>query len=224
MAYGVLFDIDGTLVDSNYVTVVAWADAFESQGYSVPMTKIHALVGQGSGRLIENAIGHYDDAVAEAHDDFYAPRLHSLRAFDRAADLLRRVKAEGLTVVLATSASEHDARFLRAAVDADDVVDHAATSDDAESSKPDPDIVQAAVDGAGLSVENCVFVGDTIWDVHAANKAGMDCVCVLTGGIAEAELTKAGAVAIYASVAELLDEFDASPLGLLAGKAAADSR
>jgi HAD superfamily hydrolase (TIGR01509 family) len=212
MAYGVLFDIDGTLVDSNYVTVVAWADAFESQGYSVPMTKIHALVGQGSGRLIENAIGHYDDAVAEAHDDFYAPRLHSLRAF------------EGLTVVLATSASEHDARFLRAAVDADDVVDHAATSDDAESSKPDPDIVQAAVDGAGLSVENCVFVGDTIWDVHAANKAGMDCVCVLTGGIAEAELTKAGAVAIYASVAELLDEFDASPLGLLAGKAAADSR
>jgi HAD superfamily hydrolase (TIGR01509 family) len=218
MANGVLFDIDGTLVDTNYVTAVAWADAFDAHGFVVPMATIHGLIGQGSDRLVENAIGHVDDAIVEAHDDFYAPRLHNLKAFDKAADLLRRTKSEGLTVVLATSASKRDATFLRAAIDADDVIDHATTSDDAESSKPAPDIVQSALDATGLEAADCVFVGDTIWDVQAARRAGMDCVCVLSGGIAEGLLREAGAVAIYPSVAELLDDFADSALGALAGR------
>jgi HAD superfamily hydrolase (TIGR01509 family) len=216
MARGVLFDIDGTLVDSNYATVLAWADAFISLGYNVPMVRIHHLVGQGAERLVENALGHRDDAAIEAHDDFYAPRLHDLHAFDRAAALLRKAKSEGLTVVLATSASKRDAKFLRAALDADDVIDHATTSDDAESSKPEPDILHAALAATGLRAEDCVFVGDTVWDVAAATRAGMDCVCVLTGGIAEADLIGAGAVEVYSSVADLLIGFDESPLGALA--------
>jgi HAD superfamily hydrolase (TIGR01509 family) len=220
MTGGVLFDIDGTLVDSNYATVVAWADAFQSKGYNVPMATIHGLVGQGSDRLVKNAVGHHDEELADAHDDFYAARLHNLAAFDKAAELLRRVKAEGLAVVLATSASEHDARFLRAAIDADDVIDHATTSDDADSSKPEPDIVQAALEATGLRVEDCVFVGDTVWDVEAARRAGMDCICVLTGGIAKADLVEAGAVAIYDSATDLLENFADSPLGTLAARAA----
>jgi HAD superfamily hydrolase (TIGR01509 family) len=215
MARGVLFDIDGTLVDSNYATVLAWADAFASLGYNVPMVTVHHLVGQGAERLVENALGHLDEAAIEAHDDFYAPRLHSLHPFDQAAALLRKAESEGLTVVLATSASKRDATFLRAALDADDVIDHATTSDDAESSKPEPDLIRAALDATGLRPEDCVFVGDTVWDVKAAKRAGMDCVCVLTGGIAEADLLEAGAVAVYSSVADLLSGFDESPLGAL---------
>jgi HAD superfamily hydrolase (TIGR01509 family) len=188
MTRGVLFDIDGTLVDSNYATVLAWADAFTSLGYNIPMVNIHHLVGQGAERLVENALGHRDEAAIEAHDDFYAPRLHDLRAFDRAAALLRKAKSVGLTVVLATSASTRDTSFLRAALDADDVIDHATTSDDAEASKPEPDIIHAALEATGLRAADCVFVGDTVWDVAAARRAGMDCVCVLTGGIAEADL------------------------------------
>lgn len=219
MAHGVLFDIDGTLVDSNFPTVVAWADAFAAAGYVIPMTKIHGLVGQGSDLLVENAIGHQDDAIVKVHDELYAPRLRSLHAFDQAADLLRRTKSEGLSVVLATSASKHDASLLRAAIEADDVIDHVTTNDDAETSKPEPDIVRAALDGTGLSAAECLFVGDTVWDVKAARRAGMDCVCVLSGGVAEADLVQAGAVAIYDSVADLLRDFDNSPLGALAARA-----
>jgi HAD superfamily hydrolase (TIGR01509 family) len=216
MARGVLFDIDGTLVDSNYATVLAWADAFASLGYNVPMVRIHNLVGQGAERLVENAVGWVDDSAVEAHDDFYAPRLHHLQVFDQAAELLRKAKSTGLIVVLATSASARDARFLRASLDADDVIDHATTSDDAESSKPEPDIIHAALEATGLRAQDCVFVGDTVWDVKAAKRAGMDCVCVLTGGIAEADLLEAGAVAVYPAVTDLLDAFDDSPLGELA--------
>jgi phosphoglycolate phosphatase-like HAD superfamily hydrolase len=216
MASGVLFDIDGTLVDTNYQHVVAWSDAFRAAGYSVDMSTIHGLIGQGSERLVESVLGEPDKEVVDGHTDFYGPSLYNLRAFDAAGDLLRRCKAAGLTVVLATSASSRDAEHLRDAIGADDVVDHTTTNDDADASKPAPDIVEAALEGAGLEAADCIFVGDTVWDVQAANRAGMDCICVLTGGIAEAALRDAGAVAIYAGVADLLAGFDESLLAQVA--------
>jgi HAD superfamily hydrolase (TIGR01509 family) len=212
MVNGVLFDIDGTLVDTNYLHVVAWADAFARHGHDVTMCEIHGLIGQGSDRLVSSAIGGHDDAIVDAHADIYAARLHALRAFDGARALLTRCQKEGLTVVLATSASRHDADHLTAALDADDAIDHVTTSDDVQSSKPAPDIVEAALDAAGLAASEGVFVGDTVWDVEAAARAGMPCVCVLTGGIATADLRDAGAIAIYPSVRELLQDFDSSPL------------
>jgi HAD superfamily hydrolase (TIGR01509 family) len=217
MVNGALFDIDGTLVDTNYLHVVAWADAFAHHGHDVTMSKIHGLIGQGSERLVKSAIGRDDDAIVAAHADMYAARLHSLRAFDGARDLLVRCHKEGLTVVLATSASRHDADYLTAALDAGDAIDHVTTSDDAESSKPAPDIVEAALEASDLAAGECVFVGDTVWDVEAAERAGMSCVCVLTGGIAAADLRDAGAIAIYLSVRELLQDFDSSPLRVSAG-------
>jgi len=216
--YGVLFDVDGTLVDTNYLHVVAWWHAFRSAGHRVSMTDIHRRVGQGAGRLVESLLGSADDDVEDGHTDFYSPFLHELTPFPGAADLLRTTKKAGLAVVLATSASEKEAGALKASIGADDAIDALTHKDDVESSKPAPDIVQSALDKAGLSAEDAVFVGDTVWDVEAARRAGLDCVCVLSGGISEAELRDAGAVAVYDDVAALLDRFDDSPLGALAAR------
>lgn len=218
-SFGVLFDVDGTLVDTNYLHVVAWWHAFRAAGHQVSMTDIHRTVGQGAGRLIDSLLGAQDDAVEQGHTDFYSPFLYEAPAFPHAADLLRTTKKAGLSVVLATSASEKEAGMLRQAIDADDVIDALTNSDDVESSKPEPDIVQAALDKADLSADRALFVGDTVWDVEAARRAGLDCVAVLSGGISEHELREAGAVAVYRDVAALLDGFDESPLGELARRA-----
>jgi phosphoglycolate phosphatase-like HAD superfamily hydrolase len=114
--------------------------------------------------------------------------------------------------VLATSASNKDAEYFTKALDADDVIDHLTTSDDAEESKPAADIVEAAVNGASLDPQRCIFVGDTVWDVQAAERAGMPCVAVLSGGIDATTLRDAGAVAVYDDVASLLSDFERSPL------------
>lgn len=212
---GVLFDVDGTLVDTNYLHVVAWWRALRAQGHDVAMTTLHRTVGQGADRFVESVLGHPDEKVSDGHTDFYGPFLHDLVAFPKAAELLRATKRAGLRVVLATSASEKEAEHLRAAIDADDVVDTITTKDDADASKPDPDIVETALDKTGLDPARAIFVGDTVWDVEAARRAGLDCVCVLSGGIGAAELREAGAVAVYDDVAHLLEEFDSSPLGKL---------
>ena len=213
---GVLFDVDGTLVDTNYLHVIAWWQAFRSQGHDVPMTRLHRTVGQGSDQFVSSILDRDDDKVADAHSDFYGQWKHQLVAFPGAADLLRMTKKAGLSVVLATSASEDEAEHLTAAIDADDAIDVVTTKDDVDASKPDPDIIQAALDKAGLQPGDAVFVGDTVWDVQAAGRAGVPCVCVLTGGISESELREVGAIAVYRDVAHLAAEFDDSPLGKLA--------
>src|SRR5437764_11672962 len=209
---GVLFDVDGTLVDTNYLHVVAWWQAFRSQGHQVAMTDLHRTVGQGSDQFVSSILGRDDEKVADAHSDFYGQWKHQLMAFPGAADVLRMTKKAGLSVVLATSASEAEAEHLTAAIDADDAIDVVTTKDDVDASKPDPDIVRTALDKAGLSADDAIFVGDTVWDVEAARKSGLDCVCVLTGGISEQELRDAGAVEVYRDVQHLLREFDSSPL------------
>lgn len=214
---GILFDVDGTLVDTNYLHVVAWWHAFRSFGHDVPAATLHRTIGQGSDRFVETILGHRDEQVAAAHSDFYGPFLHQLRAFPGAADLLRAVKKLGLSVVLATSAAEEEVEHLRRAIDADDAVDAVTHKDDVEESKPDPDIVQTAIDQAGLDPNRALLVGDTVWDVQAAARAGLECVCVLTGGIAESELRAAGAIAVYPDVGRLLDDLDSSPLATIGG-------
>jgi HAD superfamily hydrolase (TIGR01509 family) len=214
----VLFDVDGTLVDTNYLHAVAWAEAFATHGYEVPASTCHGLIGQGSDRLVASAIGHHDAAVVDTHSDIYGAQLHRLRAFPQTAELLRATKKAGLSVVLATSAASHDVEHLRAAIDADDAIDGVTTKDDVEASKPDPDIVQAALGRAKVGADAAVFVGDTVWDVEAAARAGLPCVCVLTGGIEESVLRRAGAVEIYRDVANLLAQFRDSALGRLAAR------
>ena len=213
MTAGVLFDVDGTLADTNYLHAVAWADAFRLYDHNVATSRLHALIGQGSDRLVRSILGRSEPRIVDAHADLYAARLQRLAAFDGSANLLHQCKLRGLTIVLATSASRHEAEHLRQAVDPGGCVDHLVTADDVAASKPSPDIVEAALAAADIAAQQCVFVGDSIWDVQAAARAGVSCVCVLTGGNHELDLRGAGAIAIYADVATLGREFDASPLG-----------
>lgn len=213
----VLFDVDGTLVDSTYLHVVAWWQAFRDAGLDVAMRDVHRRIGMGAPRLVKETLGRDDEGVVDGHTERYAPFRDEVRPLPGAVDLLRHCADAGLMVVLATSAGpeEVDAQ-RRALAEAGDAVTAVTSSADAAESKPDPDILQAALDRAGLEAGACVFVGDTVWDIEAAGALGMPCVGVLTGGVGEDELRAAGAVEVYDGPAALLAGFDGSPLGRLA--------
>jgi HAD superfamily hydrolase (TIGR01509 family) len=209
----VLFDVDGTLVDTNYLHTVAWWQAFQDVGEEVPMSKIHPLIGMGSDQLVERLIGRESDEASDAHSKRYEPFKELIKAFPEAADLLEETDRRGARVVLATSSGEKDIPRLREAVGADDsVVDHVVSKGDVEQSKPAPDIFASAVEKLSLETDRTIVVGDTPWDVEAADKLGIECVCVLTGGATREQLQEAGAAAVYEDVAELLQHFDDSPL------------
>ena len=213
---GVLFDIDGTLVDTNYPHVVAWFRAFRAAGHRVSMADIHRLVGQGSDRLIESLLGRDDAAVRRAHSNFYAPWRERISVFPASAELLRATAALGLDVVLATSASGDELDRHREALGADDVLAGATSKSDVEASKPAPDIVEVALERAGLRPQDAVFVGDTVWDAEAAARCGVECIGVLSGGRSEEELRGAGMTEVYRDVGQLLSELDGSAIGRLA--------
>jgi HAD superfamily hydrolase (TIGR01509 family) len=210
---GVLFDIDGTLVDTSYLHTVAWWQAFRDAGYEVPMREIHRAIGMGSDKLVPHLVGHDDPDLSTAHSHHYAPFLERLSTFDGATELLRACSERGLTVVLATSAKEWQLDRLRRAIGADEALDLVTSAADVEESKPSPDIVQTALERAGVSASQAVMVGDTKWDVEAAGRCGVPCVGMLTGGWSEQELRDAGAVEVYSGPRELLDNLDASIVG-----------
>lgn len=214
----VLFDVDGTLVDTNYLHAVTWWQAFGQAGRYVPMADIHRAIGMGSDQLLDQLLGDDRDKDADldiraAHGALYATYWARLRPLPGAAELLRACKHRGLAVVLASSADEREFSALRAALDAEDVIDDATFSGDVERSKPAPDLVQVALDRAGVTAEEAVFVGDTIWDVQACRKVGVPCIGFLSGGISRGELLSAGATQIYAGPQELLASFHDSLLG-----------
>ena len=212
-ATGVLFDVDGTLVDTPYLHAVAWWQAMRRFGYDAPMASVHRAVGMGADKIIEQVLGDrrdksHDGAIAGAHTELYKPYWPQLRPLPGAADLLRACKARGYRVVLASSASEEEVKALRRALDADDAVDVATTGDDAGESKPAPDILQVALERSGLDPERAVFLGDAVWDVYACARVGLPCVAVTCGGTSEGELRDAGAAAVYVDPAAVLADLD----------------
>jgi HAD superfamily hydrolase (TIGR01509 family) len=214
----VLFDVDGTLVDTNYLHAVTWWEAFAQAGHDVAMTDIHRAIGMGSDQLLDRLLPRdrgkdQDPALRAAHSALYSTYWSRLRPLRGATDLLRACKKRGLTVVLASSADEPEFNALRAALDAEDAIDEATFAGDVESSKPAPDLVQVALDKAGVRPDEAVFVGDTVWDVQASQKAGVRCVGFLSGGISRDELLEAGAAQIYDGPANLLDHFPDALLG-----------
>jgi HAD superfamily hydrolase (TIGR01509 family) len=214
----VLFDVDGTLVDTNYLHAVTWWEAFAQAGHDVAMTDIHRDIGMGSDQLLDRLLPRdrgkdQDPALRAAHSALYSTYWSRLRPLRGATDLLRACKKRGLTVVLASSADEPEFNALRAALDAEDAIDEATFAGDVESSKPAPDLVQVALDKAGVRPDEAVFVGDTVWDVQASQKAGVRCVGFLSGGISRDELLEAGAAQIYDGPADLLDHFPDALLG-----------
>ncbi|MFI7606096.1 HAD family hydrolase [Micromonospora sp. NPDC049366] len=214
---GVLFDVDGTLVDSTYLHTVSWWEALRQTDRPVPMASVHRAIGMGSDKLLDHLLGperdrDADGKLRDAHDTLYAEYWERLTPLPGAADLLRACAERGLRVVLATSAAEHEVTALRRALDADDVIAEVTSSADAEQSKPAPDILVAALDQSGLTAGRVVFVGDSVWDVAAAQKLDIPCVGLTCGGTSRGELVGAGAVAVYDDPAALLATLDDSPL------------
>ncbi len=213
----VLFDIDGTLVDSNYVHVVAWMYAFQSAGCTVEAWRIHQSIGMDSSKLLERLLGEDADRLKDQVKDEHSKRYKELggqllRPFDGARELLRAVSARGLKVVLATSAPPDELEMLRDLLDVEDAVQTVTNAEDVDTAKPAPDIVSVALERSGVDAASAVFLGDAVWDVEAAKRAGVRCVAVSSGGRHTDELLDAGAIATYDTVRDLLDGLEASPL------------
>lgn len=220
---GVLFDVDGTLVDSNYLHAVAWWQALRRMDHDVPMSAVHRAIGMGGDKLVGHLLGddrdrNQDELLDAAHGAIFSTWWPSLRAFDGARDLLLACAGRDLTVVLASSASDAELKVLRGVIDADSAISAATSSADAKESKPAPDILSAALDSAGLRAADTVFVGDSVWDVKAAADLGIPTIGLLCGGTSEAELRQAGAEEIRSGPRELLDTLENSLLGTLASR------
>lgn len=215
LAPGVLFDVDGTLLDTNYLHVLAWWQACRDTGHpEVGMWTLHRAIGIGSEELVQRVLGHADQDTVDAHSTRYEALRDQVSAFPRVAELLAACAERGLRVVLATSGKPDDLDWMVPAIGAPEgVLAGATTSADVEAAKPRPDLLEVAVRDHGLDPERTTVVGDTVWDVQAAERAGLPCVALRCGGISEAELTGAGAVEVHDDPASLLDALDRSRLG-----------
>ncbi|QZY47993.1 HAD family hydrolase [Mycolicibacterium austroafricanum] len=218
----VLFDVDGTLVDSNYLHVYAWLRAFDAESVPVDSWRIHRCIGMDGTTLVRALAGDAServlDTLKDRHSEFYRETASLLAPLPGARDLLRRVAGLGLQVVLATSAPEDELRMLREVLDCDDAVAAVTSSQDVDTAKPQPDIVAVALDRAGVTADDAVFVGDAVWDCEAARRAGVPSIGVLSGGVSRAELREAGARDVFEDAAELLTELDSTVVGELAGR------
>jgi HAD superfamily hydrolase (TIGR01509 family) len=218
----VLFDIDGTLADSNYAHVDAWWRAFRAAGESVDAWRIHRAIGMDSGRLLEELLPDASDEVRDQakqfHTAFYSEHMPQLRLLPGARELLEAVADAGHAVVLATSAPESELSVLRELLDASAWVTAETSSEDVEQAKPAPGIIQVALDKVGVAADRAVMVGDAVWDVESSGKVGLPCIGVMTGGIGGDELRGAGAAAVYDDAAAVLAAFRAGegPIAALA--------
>jgi HAD superfamily hydrolase (TIGR01509 family) len=212
---GVLVDVDGTLVDSNYHHTIAWSRALRDHGCNARLAAIHRLVGMGSSQLLETLIGRSDDKVAESWRTHFDELLPEVLVLERAAELLRSMHDRGLTVVLATSSPEDLLGVLREKIDADYAVDFVVTADDIRAAKPEPDVFAVSLEKADLEREHTVVLGDSVWDAQASTRAGLACVGLETGGFSSPELEAEGVIAVYRDPGDLLDHLDDSPIGKL---------
>ena len=212
---GVLLDIDGTLIDSNDANARAWMEAMGQHGVEVNYVAIRQAVGMGGDNLLPQVAKIDEDspqgkAISQTRGqilkDKYLPRL---QAFAQVRDLLLRFREAGLNLVVATSAKADEAKTLLEIADSADLISEIATTEDAEKSKPNPDILHAALKKSGLSADQVVMLADTPYDVQAAHKAGVGIVGVRCGGWTTEDLK--GALAVYNDPADLLAHFEQSP-------------
>ncbi|WP_329461557.1 HAD family hydrolase [Streptomyces sp. NBC_01431] len=215
MARAALFDVDGTLVDTNHLHVTTWWEAFRQAGHDVAMHDIHRSIGLGSDDLVARLLGEdrdrdKDEALSAAHTTLYATYFERIPALPGARDLLRELAGREWRIVLATSAGGAELAALRRAIDADDVIAGVASADDVAEGKPAPDPVHRALELAKTDPADAVFVGDTVWDMKAARAADVRAVGLLAGGIPRADLEEAGAQVVYGDTAELLSRLDTS--------------
>ena len=217
---GVLFDVDGTLIDSSYIHTVSWWGAFREQGYDVPMASIHRHVGMGGDRLVDSLLpGGRDRAldpeILASHGALYASHWPSLRALDGAKDLLAQCHTGGLAVALASSARRKDLEVMKSILDAEAFIDAATSANDAKNSKPAPDILVAALEAINVQAADAIYIGDAVWDMQAAAALEIPAIGVTCGGVSAGELRNAGAVEVYEGPRDLLRNLPSSALGRL---------
>jgi HAD superfamily hydrolase (TIGR01549 family) len=210
-----ILDIDGTLIDTNYQHALAWFRSFKQFQIVLPIWKIHRGIGMGGDHMIEALCGEdkeaeLGDRVREAEKGFYQELIDEVQPVHGARDFILDLKKRGHPVVLASSAKEDEVDHYLDLLGCRDVVDSWTTSEDVEHTKPDPDLVLAAmekVEGAGA-----VMVGDSTFDCEAATRAGIETIAVMTGGFSEDELRKAGAIAVFESIDLLGRDLESTPL------------
>ena len=214
MTPAVILDVDGTLIDSNDAHAQAWLDAFNEAGLDVPYGRIRRSIGMGGDKLMPHVAGITEDTpdgkrISERRGEiFKAEYLPHIKPFPRVRDLLQRLEIDGYTLVVASSARKSELGALLDIAGVADLIAKKTSSDDAENSKPDPDIVQAALRRSGVAGDRAIMVGDTPYDVEAALRAGIAVVGVESGGWSRDELH--GALEVHPGVAEIFLHYDDS--------------
>ncbi|HWH10170.1 MAG TPA: HAD family hydrolase [Solirubrobacteraceae bacterium] len=211
-----LLDIDGTLVDTNYQHALAWYRAFREHDLIFPVWRLHRHIGMGGDQLVEAIAGadvdrEQGDSIRALEKDRYHELIGEVELMPGARSLITRLSDRGHAVVLASSASAEDLAHYRGMLDVDDSIADATSSDDVDTTKPAPDLIQAAI--AKVSDDGgAVMVGDSTWDCEAAKRAGIPSIALLTGGFGEDELRAAGASSVFDSLDSLLEGIDDTPL------------
>jgi HAD superfamily hydrolase (TIGR01509 family) len=212
-----ILDIDGTLVDTNYHHAVAWYRAFRQHGFTLPLWRIHRHIGMGGDQLVAALAGEgFDreqgDAVRAAETVLYKELIAEVQPLAGARAVIEDLKSSGHRVVLASSAKSDELEHYLTLLDARTLVDAWTDSSDVENTKPEPDLVLAALEKVGAEADEALMIGDSVWDCRAAERAGVRSVGVLTGGFSEAELLDAGAAKVFDSVETLREHLDEAPV------------
>jgi len=212
-----LLDLDGTLVDSNYQHALAWYRAFRRHGIVLAVWRIHRHIGMGGDQVVgaltdERTERELGDEIRASEGELYFEMIDEVQPMAGSRELIEELGRRGHSVVLASSAKPQEVDHYLDLLDARDLADAWTTSGDVEATKPEPDLVKAALEHADDGQADAVMVGDTPWDVHAARNAGVDTIAVLTGGFAIEELEESGAVQVYESVVELGKQLDQTAL------------
>ena len=211
-----ILDIDGTLVDSNYFHAIAWYRAFRAHDHTLPTWRIHRAIGMGGDQMIAALLGDEveerdGDAIREVETERYLELIDEVQPLEGSRELIEDLKRGGSPVVLASSAKPDEVDRYLDLLDARDLADAWTTSGDVEHTKPEPDLVESALEKIGGGP--AVMVGDSVFDCEAAGRAGVDTIAVLTGGFSDSELLKAGARVVFASISELRERLSWTPLG-----------
>ena len=218
MIGAVIFDVDGTLVDSVDQHAHAWQDAFIEYGHDIAFDKIRIQIGKGGDQLLPVFLDQADNdqigpRIEARRGEILRERyLDSIGGFPMVRQLLERLIRDGVPIALASSAKGHELQHYKRIAGIEDIATVETSSDDAERSKPHPDIFHAAIDRLGIPPDRIIVVGDTAYDAEAATKAGLRTIGLRCGGFPEQGLRDAGCVAIYDSPADLLANYDTSPI------------
>lgn len=200
---GVLIDLDGTLVDTNYLHTLAWARALEDAGEWAPMTAIHHLIGMGAERLVRELLGHDNAAAIEARPRRYRELLGEAKAFPGARETLTAWHNSGLVIVVASSSPRDEVDVMLQLLDAASAIDATTSADDVDRAKPNPELFEAALRAGSVDRDRAVVVGDSVWDSQAARHAGLPMLAVETGGTGAEALLRGGARRVYRDVGEM---------------------